>query len=99
MFTIFDLQDQVESAKYENFLARIHPDDVEMVQSRVADGAVNGRYEAQYRVVHRDGKIIHVQASGESYEHTDGGTYLVSSRNSSNSTQLIAVLSRLCQGA
>jgi PAS domain S-box-containing protein len=58
-----------EHVTYDTFLAGIHPDDIAATQAAV-EGALNpngrGRYEATYRVIHRQSKHTHwVRADGD----------------------------------
>jgi PAS domain S-box-containing protein len=58
-----------ETATYEKFAARLHPDDlprVEALVTRALDPSGPGRYEAEYRVVDRtDGAVRWVHADGD----------------------------------
>ena len=55
------------------WIARIHPDDREMVMARYkAALAGGGRFEAEHRILLPDGRIRHIQVQSEVQTHEDG---------------------------
>ncbi|MBA2529359.1 MAG: SpoIIE family protein phosphatase [Euzebyales bacterium] len=57
---------------YEAFLRRVHPDDVDLVEPRLAKALEEGAYEAEHRIVRDDGETRWVVARGE-LVHDDSG--------------------------
>jgi PAS domain S-box-containing protein len=56
-----------ETVTYETFVSRLHPDDRAATQAAVdrsLDPAGSGRYEAEYRVLHPDGTLRWIRATG-----------------------------------
>ncbi|WP_226583350.1 PAS domain-containing protein [Acuticoccus sediminis] len=63
-----DLDLNVNPVPFEAFRGRIHPDDLAMV-TREIEGTLRSRspFSQEYRVVHRDGSVLHVLAVGGRY--------------------------------
>jgi PAS domain S-box-containing protein len=60
---------------WERFEELLHPDDVELVHRRTAE-ILSGedRFESEYRLRHRDGRYLRIQARGRIYRDVDGRT-------------------------
>ncbi len=58
---------------YDRWRDRVHPDDVERVEAEIEAAKVSGRkFASTFRMLHPDGKILQVDASGSFY-YADGG--------------------------
>ncbi|HKP74199.1 MAG TPA: PAS domain-containing protein, partial [Longimicrobiaceae bacterium] len=72
---IFGLEPDDE-VSYPVFLARLHPEDVAAVEARVAhalDPAGSGEFEAEYRVVQRNGAVRWARVRGRAFFEARGG--------------------------
>lgn len=59
---------------------RYHPDDAAQVQAAFEDcvnGLNGGVFDCTFRVVHRDGKVLHLHSHGQTTTSTDGHDRLV----------------------
>ena len=64
------------SFQYEDFLARIHPQDREVVHAvvqRALDPQGSGMYEYDYRIMHPNGEVRWISAKGEAFFEERGG--------------------------
>ncbi|KAG5187148.1 hypothetical protein JKP88DRAFT_307871 [Tribonema minus] len=77
MYTLFDKEPSSGPISYEaDFATRLHPDDFARI-SRLVEASVScgTRFNACYRVLHRDGSAISIMAcGGESVEGSMVGT-------------------------
>lgn len=65
-YRIFDIGLDVNPVPFEAFRARVHPDDLPDLERALA-GAVSAKspFSHEYRIVHRDGTVLHVVAVGQ----------------------------------
>ncbi|GEP56604.1 ATP-binding protein [Reyranella soli] len=65
-YRIFDIGLDINPVPFETFRACVHPDDLPDLEKALA-GAVSAKspFSHEYRVVHRDGTILHVVAVGQ----------------------------------
>lgn len=65
-----DLQSEL---RLEDFTQRVHPDDWPKVEAAIGDALSvegNGRYQAEFRVLHRDGAMRWVLSRGQTFRDT-----------------------------
>ena len=57
---MYDMEDDGKPVPRENWLKRVHPDDMHLLGERWQTALVGeGHYENEYRVIHRDGSVRH----------------------------------------
>jgi signal transduction histidine kinase len=63
---IFDIDQDLDPVPFEVFRSRVHPDDLPAVERALAEAvSTKGPFRQDYRVIHRDGTILHVAAVGQ----------------------------------
>ena len=73
LYRIYGLEPQSMSMSYEEFMARIHPDDRERVAAVHAEAyASGGTYQMIERIVRPDGEVRHLSSNGELIADADG---------------------------
>jgi signal transduction histidine kinase len=74
---IFDIDPATNPIPYELFIDRVHPDDVPALEQALAEAiSKQSPFRHEYRVVHRDGKVLHVVAVGQFDRGADGALEL-----------------------
>lgn len=72
-YDIFGLDPNVRPVPFEDYLARIHPDDIPNLEARLAAAFETGTpFHHEYRVVHEDGVVLDVVVAGE-WETNEAG--------------------------
>jgi PAS domain S-box-containing protein len=72
---IFGL-DPAEDVTYDRFLELLHPDDRDVVQEAVTqafDPNLRSKFEMEYRILRKDGKLTHAVARGRALFSDEGG--------------------------
>ena len=65
-YRIFDIDLDINPVPFEVFQSRIYPDDLPALEQALAEAvATKSPFSHEYRVVHRDGSILHVVAVGQ----------------------------------
>ncbi len=73
LFTICGYDVGSVTPTYERWRERAHPDDLDRVEAELEAARTNGRkFASTYRMLHPDGRVVEVDASG-SYFYDDGG--------------------------
>jgi len=71
--TIFGIEGDSFTGRMEDFLTYVHPDDRQRVTQAVTDARMNHElYEAEFRIVRRDGVLHWVSARGSFHYANDG---------------------------
>lgn len=60
------------AAHTDNFLARVHPDDVDHVLKALSDTQHDGSFAVEHRIVHPDGTVLHVSQVAEIIRDAEG---------------------------
>jgi PAS domain S-box-containing protein len=72
-YYIFELEKRSEIASYENFLAAIHPDDIEKVKTAYAHSLKTQEpYQIRHRIIMADGRIKYVKEHCETTFDSSG---------------------------
>ncbi|MEJ6485196.1 PAS domain-containing protein [Nostoc punctiforme UO1] len=72
-FRLLGLEPETSSAKYQVWRNAIHPEDVERVEQALFNAMTqNTNYEAEYRVIHPDGKVRWLVGKGRSIYNEAG---------------------------
>jgi C4-dicarboxylate-specific signal transduction histidine kinase len=65
-YRIFDIDQHINPVPFEVFQSRIHPDDYPAVEKALGQAVADkSPFTHEYRIVHRDGTILHVRAAGQ----------------------------------
>ena len=73
LFTICGYEVDSVTPTYERWRERAHPDDLDRVEAELEAARTSGRkFASTYRMLHPDGRVVEVDASG-SYFYADGG--------------------------
>jgi PAS domain S-box-containing protein len=65
LYRIFDIEKMAFDGNYETFLARVHPDDRNLVLQVNAEARLSGEpFEVEYRITTRSGQLKHIREIG-----------------------------------
>ncbi len=65
LYKIFGYPPKAIPSNRENFLHHVHEDDRELVEELIEQVSKHGRFEADYRIVNKDGKTLHVHSQAD----------------------------------
>ncbi|MET4804725.1 ATP-binding protein [Bradyrhizobium sp. LB11.1] len=72
-YRIFDFDLDVNPVPFEMFISRIHPEDYPALERALSEAiSTKSPFAHEYRVIHRDGKCLHVVAVGQFDEGPTG---------------------------
>ncbi|CAN5788122.1 hypothetical protein BH23GEM6_BH23GEM6_01170 [soil metagenome] len=74
LYRVFGLEPGTETPTLESFLARVHPEDRDLVRSTLETAALGGgEFSFEHRIIRQDGELRSLQSRGRA-RHRDSGT-------------------------